>query len=226
MIHLIKTGISRAAGQGQCVAGISRPQHTRWIGRKMRIVDVKVPAVPILGPQVAAVQQGGNSFDMPAINSMSELVHFFDGLTVNSVRIAYAFYSNNEFELCTTAAITIAPYLAGFLKYPTSVAANVCLSSYVDPAMWPGLYQGYSIQMTGSGTDGITTDLTHRLSHETVAILDRTADCSLTPWLDFKNVPRAFCVSAYYRNLDGTVPEVPIALPDDSTFEVVIQVTA
>jgi len=225
-IHLIKRGISRAAGQGQCIAGISRPDHTSWFGRKMRVVDVKVPPVPILGPLTAAVLQGGNSFDMPVINTMSELVHFFDGLTVNAVRIAYAFYSNNEFELCTTAAITIAPFLAGFLKYPTSVAANVCLSSHVDPDMWPGLYNGYSIQMAGSGTDGITTQLTNGLSHETVAILDKTADCSSTPWLDFKHVPRAFFVSAYYRNADGTVPEIPIALPDDSTFEVVIDVAS
>jgi len=223
-IHLIRTG---SASSNVCSAGVPTPLGITklWTDKKIRVVDATLPKIPIIFELPGAVVSGGATFDMPVIYTMSGLVNFFDGLTVGGVRIAYAFYSNNEFELCTTAALTLAPFLAGFLKYPTSVAQNTCLSSHVDVAEWPSMYTGYSIQLVGSGVRGITTDLTTFENHQTVAVLGPTADCSQTPWLKFENTPTSFYASVYFINVDGTVGPLAVPLADVDTFEVVIEVT-
>lgn len=218
--HLIRTGTET---QNKCSAGIN-VREKNIAGKKMRIARVKVPAVPIIAPLPAAVVSGADTFNMPAIHSMSELVNFFDSLIVGGSRIAYAYYSNNEFELCTVPAVSLNAQLQLLLKFPATISAGTCVSSHVDPSTWAPVFRGYSIQMIGSGTDGIRTDLANALAAETVAVLGPTADCSQTPWLRFKQPPRGFYFSAYYRNFDETLSLDPIYLADTDTFEVAIEV--
>ena len=217
--HLIRTGVET---KNKCAAGINVRQKN-LTGKKMRIVSVKVPSVPIIAALPAAVVSG-NTFDLPAIHSMSELVNFFDFMIVGGSRIAHAYYSNNEFELCSVTALNLHAILQLLLKLPATIPAGTCWSSHVDPSTWAPVHRGYSIQMIGSGTDGIRTDLTNVLAAETVAVLGPTADCSQTPWLRFKQPPQGFYFSAYYRNFDETLPLDPIDLADTDTFEVAIEV--
>ena len=221
-IHLIRTGLESA---NSCTAGVPIPSTLRrFPGAKLRVVDVTLPRIAIIGPLTAAVTIGASTFDLPAIFSMEQLVHFFDDIVYNGSRAAYAFWSNSEFELCTVPAMTFNPILRGFLKFPTTVSAGICVSSHIGVAEWPKQYNGYSVQMVGSGVRGITTDATTFELSETVALLGQDADCSKTPWLEFVDVPLSFYASVFFRNIDGSIGPHPVPLGDSETFEVVIEI--
>ncbi len=220
-IHLIRTGLETA---NSCTAGVPVPSSLRWQGVSMRIVDVTLPRIAIIGPLTAAVTIGASTFDLPAIYSMDQLVHFFDDILYNGVRAAYAFWSNSEFELCTVPAMTFAATLGGFLKFPVTVPAGTCVSSHIGIAELDREHTGYSVQMIGSGVRGITTDATTFELSETVALLGHDADCSKTPWLQFVGTPLSFYASVFFRNFDGSIGPYPVPLPDTETFEIVIEI--
>ena len=154
---------------------------------------------------------------------MHDLVSFFDGLLYSGSRFLYAFYSNNEFELCTTQNITLNASLAAILKFPTQIAAGVCLSSHVDPDSFIDVFRGYSVQLIGSGVRGMSTDVPTAETYKTVAILPRSGSCEHTPYLPFETVPSSFYVQVFAISADNGIVELNV--PDDSSFEVVFDLS-
>ena len=171
------------------------------------------------------------TYDMPAIGSMSELLNWFDSLTTPAgARIFYAFYSNNEFELCTsTNAITINAGLAALLKFPVALTGSSCTSSYIDVATFVPLYKGYLVKLVGSEVHGIhSRDIVSDVDspeavEQTVAILNADQDCSRTPQLSFRTRPNNVYTKVYYRDLNNTLTMVPLDTAD--YFEVVYDLT-
>jgi len=214
---------------GVCQAGVTTPYGVNWNGHTIRVTDVKLPPVPIIAVIAAAVTDTvtAQTYDMPAIGSMSELLNWFDSLTTPAgARIFYAFYSNNEFELCTsTNAITINAGLAALLKFPVALTGSSCTSSYIDVATFAPLYKGYVVKLVGSEVHGIhARDVVSEVDspeavEQTVAILNADQDCSRTPQLSFRTRPNNVYTKVYYRDLNNTLTMVP--LDDAEYFEVV-----
>lgn len=218
-IHLTRTGTESF---NKCAAGFSVSEFpSKWVGRTLRVSKVKIPALEIIVPTFSAVTCGATTYHLDGIRSMGDLMNFFDSLVYNGTRLLYAFYSNNEFELCTTQAIVLNGYLAGLLKLPVNIAAGVCLSSHVDPATFPPLWLGYSVQVN-DGIRGMFTDVSPREHNQTLAILDASANCDHTPTLVFETVPSSIFVEIFRITADGGLGELTVA--DSERFEITLDV--
>lgn len=220
-IHLTRTGLESF---NKCAAGCSVSElPTKWVGRTLRVSKVKIPALEIIEPTPSAVTRGASVYDMmDGIKSMGDLVNFFDGLLYNGTRFLYAFYSNNEFELCTTQAIALDVSLAALLKLPVNIAAGSCLSSHVDPTTFTPVWFGYSVQVT-DGIRGMSTDVPGRLHNQTLAILDANANCDNTPSLFFETVPTSIFVEVFRVTPDMGLYELTVA--DTERFEITLDIT-
>ena len=219
-----------ANSQGACEGALTTPYGVNWKGHRVRVSEVKLPAIPIIAGIAIAVRDNvtNEEYDMPAMHSMSELVNWFDFLTnpQTGARIMYAFYANNEFEVCTGVnPITLNAGLAALLKFPTAIAANTCLSSHVDVATFAPLYRGYVVKLIGTALHAIHTgeyvaDLeSQEVYEQTVAEIGADQDCSRTPELSFRTRPQSFHTKVLFRNNDGSLSYIP--LDDESYFEVV-----
>lgn len=145
---------------------------------------------------------------------MSELVNWFDGLVkTGGGRVAYAFYGNNEFELCTdTNAITLHADFAAFLKFSTTIAASACVSSYLDPGTLAVLARGYVVTVLGHSVRGIEYPVEE--VHQNRRVEERSKNC--------KTPPHGLAVRVYVRELDNSLTLAPIDPADE--FQVVFDV--
>ena len=228
--HQIRVSNDGENSAGVCQGGVATPYGVNWSGHNIRVTDVKLPPVPIIDALPAAVTDTvtTQTYDLPTIGSMSELLNWFDSLThpQTGARVLYAFYSNNEFELCTsTNAITINAGLAAVLKFPVALTGSSCTSSYIDVATFVPLYKGYVVKLVGSEVYGIhTRDRVSDIEspealEQTVAIIKADQDCSRTPQLSYRTRPNNFYTKVYYRQMDDILIQVPLGAAE--YFEVV-----
>ena len=223
-----------ANSQGACEGALTTPYGVNWKGHRVRVSEVKLPAIPIIAAIEIAVTDTvtNEEYDMPAMHSMSELVNWFDSLIhpQTGARIMYAFYANNEFEVCIAVnPIALDPGLAALLKFPTTIPVTAqsssCLSSHVDVATFAPLYRGYVVKLIGTALHAIHTgeyvaDLeSQEVYEQTVAEIGADQDCSRTPELSFRTRPQSFHTKVLFRNNDGSLSYIP--LDDESYFEVV-----
>jgi len=223
-IRIHKTGVDF------CEGGIDF-NIAQFRSSSIRVSDVKLPPLGIIRAVAAAVtdQVTNATYDLPDIISISDLVNWFDSLVKQGGgRVAYSFYGNNEFELCTDAnAITLHADFAAFLKLPTVIGASTCMSAYIDPATMTPVFRGYVVTVLGHSVRGIDypVDPVERpIAESAVAILDVDQDCSRTPKLSFLAKPLGLAVRVYIRNLDNSLTLLPIDRGDE--FQVVFDVDA
>ena len=215
---------------GVCQGGVPLPFGVHWSEQTVRVSAVTLPAVPIIAEIAVAVTVSAITYAMPDIHSISELVNWFDSLVYQGTRILNAFYNNNEYELCTAASgITLNAGLATLLKFPAVIAANACLSSYIDPDTFTPLYKGYVVKLVGRDVFGIHTHevisdaLSPESLEETIAVIGSDQDCSKTPQLSFRTRPVDFFTKVYFRGSDNTLTQV--SLDTAEYFEVVFDLS-
>jgi len=217
-IHLTTTGSLTE----ECRVGLPIG-NVRYDGLTLKLKHVVCPKVWLIAEITAAVTANGQAYNMPTITSVSQLINWLDSLDTGG-RVMHVFYSNFEFEVCTLHAVTLHADLTSLLKLSTTIAANTCVSSHVDPATWPVLQRGYQIRMKTSGLRGmsISANSTDVDDAEIIGQLLPDQDCSRCSQLAFVKEPRCFYVEAYYINSDMSYTIVPLAAAQ--AFEVVLEI--
>ena len=102
----------------------------------VRLNYLHLPDLPLLDEEKDAFEVAGSGVwdTVSAVSSVEELVNLLDGFMYNNVRVFYAWYSDNELEICTGAnAVTLSPTFSALLKMPAALTANTCYSSSIFP---------------------------------------------------------------------------------------------
>ena len=117
---------------------------------RVRLKYFHFPDLPLLDAYVDAVTANSETFTIPAVSSIEQLVNELDSLAdVNGVRICYVWYNFSEFELCVgPQAMTLTQAFADVVKLPTTLTANTCYSTSLYETQI-SLYSHYAVQIAG-----------------------------------------------------------------------------
>ena len=99
-------------------------------GHAVRVSYFHFPDLPLFDEEKDAISVTGTDFTVPAVSSIQELVNVLDTFVKDANRVFYAWYDDNELELCTGVhPVTLSASFAARIKMPTTLAATTCYSA-------------------------------------------------------------------------------------------------
>ena len=170
---------------------------------QVRLKYFHFPDLPLLDAYVDAVTVGAESFTIPAVSSIQQLVNELDSLAVAAgTRICYVWYNYSEFELCVgPAAITLTQAFADVVKLPVDLSAHTCYStSLFEPQL--SLYSHYAVQV--SGVKGFFSDNDY---NTVIAKVRRDGDISAAHTHSFRGNSMTIDLAVTVVKKDGTISE-------------------
>lgn len=168
---------------------------------QVRLKYFHFPDLPLLDAHADAVTVGAETFTIPAVSSIRQLVNELDSLAVaNGTRICYVWYNFSEFELCVgPTAMTLTQAFADVVKLPTTLAANTCYStSLYEPQI--SLYSHYAVQI--SGVKGFFSDNDY---NTVIAKVRRDGDLSAAHTHSFRGDALELELTVTVVKKDGTI---------------------
>lgn len=168
---------------------------------QVRLKYFHFPDLPLLDSFVDAVAANSETFTIPAVSSIEQLVNVLDSLVdVNGTRLCYVWYNFSEFELCVGPhAITLTQAFADVVKLPTALVANTCYSTSLYETQI-SLYSHYAVQV--EGVKGFFSDNGY---NTVVAKVRRDGDVSAAHIHNFRGDAITLHLTVSVVKKDGTV---------------------
>ena len=114
---------------------------------QIRLKYFHFPDLPLLDTFVDALTVNGQTFTIPAVSSIEQLVNELDSLVEGVTRVCYVWYNFSEFEICVgTQSITLSAAFAAVVKLPVALVANTCYSTSLYESTI-SLYSHFAVQV-------------------------------------------------------------------------------
>ena len=114
---------------------------------RVRLKYFHFPDLPLLDAYVDAVTANSETFTIPAVSSIEQLVNELDSLVEGVTRVCYVWYNFSEFEICVgTQSITLSAAFAAVVKLPVALVANTCYSTSLYESTI-SLYSHFAVQV-------------------------------------------------------------------------------
>ena len=176
--------------------------------RYVRLNYFHLPDLPLLDEEKDAfdVASSGVLQTVPAVSSIEELVNVLDSFEYNGARVFYAWYSNNELELCTgPKAVALSASFAALIKMPTALTANTCYSASLFERQI-SQYSHYAVRVGNARGEWDGTDF-----NEFIARVRRAGDNKIEKHY-FRRSSGTVDLAVFTVKKDGTI--VPYISPD------------